>query len=58
MPRSLRPWKAWKLGTARTLTDFGAFHLVSFDGAPFVGMGSRDGFGAPAQIDYDHTKSA
>ena len=23
--------------------------LVSFDGAPFVGMASRDGFGAPAQ---------
>lgn len=41
-----------------TLTNFGAFHLVSFDGAPFVGMASRDGFGALAQIDYDHTKSA
>ena len=41
-----------------TLTNFGAFHLVSFDGARFVGMASRDGFGALAQIDYDHTKSA
>lgn len=43
---------------AKTLLNFDAFHSVSCDEAPFVGMASRDGFGAPARIDYDHTKSA
>ena len=30
-----------------TLTNFGAFHLVSFDGAPFVGMGHAMDSGRP-----------